>query len=70
VIQEIVERERVNCEFARIGSFLFAPPHEKRDELSREYQGCRSRRARNRATRPVPTSQLVRCGRPAPSSLR
>jgi glycine/D-amino acid oxidase-like deaminating enzyme/nitrite reductase/ring-hydroxylating ferredoxin subunit len=40
MIQEIVERERINCEFTRLDGFLFDPPAGKNGELEREYKAA------------------------------
>jgi len=40
LIEQIVERERIRCEFTRLDGFLLAPPNEKKDVLSREYNAA------------------------------
>ncbi len=39
-INEIVDLEKIDCDFARVDGFLFAPPGGSMEELDRELEAC------------------------------
>jgi glycine/D-amino acid oxidase-like deaminating enzyme/nitrite reductase/ring-hydroxylating ferredoxin subunit len=41
LIEEIVRREKIDCEFTRLDGYLFVPPAEAKDELDRESNAAR-----------------------------
>ena len=40
-IEDIVNREQIDCEFTRLDGYLFGPPNEPKDELEREFHAAR-----------------------------
>jgi glycine/D-amino acid oxidase-like deaminating enzyme/nitrite reductase/ring-hydroxylating ferredoxin subunit len=40
-VEEVVKREKIDCDFARLDGYLFEPPNESLKNLEREYEACR-----------------------------
>jgi glycine/D-amino acid oxidase-like deaminating enzyme/nitrite reductase/ring-hydroxylating ferredoxin subunit len=40
-VESVVKEEKIDCDFARLDGYLFAPPGDSPDELTREYEAAR-----------------------------